>query len=134
MNRLARALEDDARHRRADPAAESRDPGRAAPGARLQRRRGAFLQVEARAAHDRLTGVANRETLLTTLVAEIERATRHHKWLSVAFIDIDRFKPINDTYGHNCGDAVLREIAGADRGQHPRHATCSAATAARSSC
>jgi diguanylate cyclase (GGDEF)-like protein len=72
---------------------------------------GAFLQVEARATHDRLTGIANRETLLTTLTAEIERATRHHKWLSVAFIDIDRFKPINDTYGHNSGDAVLRQIA-----------------------
>jgi diguanylate cyclase (GGDEF)-like protein len=72
---------------------------------------GAFLQVEARATHDRLTGVANRETLLTTLQAEIERATRHHKWLSVAFIDIDRFKPVNDTYGHKAGDAVLRQVA-----------------------
>jgi len=72
---------------------------------------GAFLQVEARAAHDRLTGVANRETLLTTLGSEIERATRHNKWLSVAFIDIDRFKPINDTYGHHTGDRVLRDIA-----------------------
>jgi diguanylate cyclase (GGDEF)-like protein len=72
---------------------------------------GAFVQVEARAAHDRLTGLVNRETLLTTLGSEIERATRHQKWLSVAFIDIDRFKPINDTYGHHAGDAVLREIA-----------------------
>jgi diguanylate cyclase (GGDEF)-like protein len=71
----------------------------------------AFLQVEARATQDRLTGVANRETLLMTLVAEVERATRHHSWLSVAFIDIDRFKPINDTYGHNSGDAVLRQVA-----------------------
>ena len=72
---------------------------------------GAFLQVEARATHDRLTGVANRETLLSTLATEIERATRHHKWLSLAFIDIDRFKPINDTFGHNAGDAVLRQVA-----------------------
>jgi diguanylate cyclase (GGDEF)-like protein len=72
---------------------------------------GAFVLVEARAAHDRLTGVPNRETLLKTLGSEIERATRHQKWLSVAFIDIDRFKPINDTYGHHAGDAVLREIA-----------------------
>ena len=72
---------------------------------------GAFVQVEARAAHDRLTGVANREALLGALTAEVERAARHHKWLSVAFIDIDRFKPINDTYGHHTGDGVLRQIA-----------------------
>jgi diguanylate cyclase (GGDEF)-like protein len=72
---------------------------------------GAFLQTEARATHDRMTGIANRETLLTILGAEVERAARHAKPLSVAFIDIDRFKPINDTYGHNSGDAVLRQVA-----------------------
>jgi diguanylate cyclase (GGDEF)-like protein len=72
---------------------------------------GAFLQTEVRATHDRLTGVPNRETLLATLTAEVERAARHAKPLSVAFIDIDRFKPINDTYGHNSGDAVLRRVA-----------------------
>lgn len=72
---------------------------------------GAFFQTEVRATHDRLTGIPNRETLLGILGAEIERATRHYKPLSVAFIDIDRFKPINDTYGHNSGDAVLRQVA-----------------------
>lgn len=73
---------------------------------------GAFIQTEVRATHDRLTGIPNRETLLTTLQAEIERAARHYKPLALAFIDIDRFKPINDTYGHNSGDAVLRQVAG----------------------
>ncbi|MGH2455688.1 MAG: bifunctional diguanylate cyclase/phosphohydrolase [Candidatus Limnocylindria bacterium] len=111
LNRIAHALEDTLQ---ADSPAELRESG--VPAERrlaraLNAATGAFLQVEARATHDRLTGIANRETLLTSLVAEIERATRHHKWLSVAFIDIDRFKPINDTYGHNSGDAVLRQIA-----------------------
>ena len=47
---------------------------------------GAFLQTEARATHDRLTGIANRETLLATLTAEVERAGRHYKPLSVAWL------------------------------------------------
>ncbi|HEX6140516.1 MAG TPA: diguanylate cyclase [Candidatus Limnocylindria bacterium] len=111
LNRLARALEDTLE---ADMPATLRVSG--VPAERRLARAfnaatRAFLQVEASATHDRLTGVANRETLLTTLVAEIERATRHHKWLSVAFIDIDRFKPINDSFGHNSGDAVLRQIS-----------------------
>jgi len=72
---------------------------------------GTYLLTEQRATHDRLTGVSNRETLLGTLHAEIERATRHYQHLSVAFIDIDRFKPINDMHGHNSGDAVLRQVA-----------------------
>jgi diguanylate cyclase (GGDEF)-like protein len=72
---------------------------------------GTSLQIAARATHDRLTGIMNRETLLQELVGEIERATRYRKPLAVAFIDIDRFKPINDTSGHNSGGAVLRQVA-----------------------
>ena len=71
----------------------------------------AFLKVEARATRDRLTGVPNRESLLATLGTEIEKATRHYRALSVAFIDIDRFKPVNDTFGHKTGDAVLQRVA-----------------------
>jgi diguanylate cyclase (GGDEF)-like protein len=112
LNRLARALEDTLDADRPVRLREAGIPAERRLARAFNEAAGVFLQVEARATHDRLTGVANRETLLTTLVAEVERATRHHKWLSVAFIDIDRFKPINDTYGHNSGDAVLRQIAG----------------------
>ncbi len=111
LNRLARALEETLHADRPVRFRESGVPAERRLARAFNAAAGAFLQVEARATHDRLTGVANRETLLTTLVAEVERATRHHKWLSVAFIDIDRFKPINDSFGHNSGDAVLRQIA-----------------------
>ena len=111
LNRLAHALEETLEADRPVRFKESGVPAERRLARAFNTAAGAFLQTEARATHDRLTGVANRETLLTTLVAEVERATRHHKWLSVAFIDIDRFKPINDTFGHNSGDAVLRQLA-----------------------
>jgi diguanylate cyclase (GGDEF)-like protein len=111
LNRLARALEETLDTDRPVRLRVAGIPAERRLARAFNAAAGAFVQVEARATHDRLTGVANRETLLTTLVSEVERATRHHKWLSVAFIDIDRFKPINDTYGHNSGDAVLRQIA-----------------------
>jgi diguanylate cyclase (GGDEF)-like protein len=71
-----------------------------------------YARVEAQATRDRLTGVPNREALLRQLTGEVERSTRHSKPLAVAFMDIDRFKAINDTHGHRIGDAVLRQLAG----------------------
>src|SRR4051794_41413811 len=63
------------------------------------------------ASTDRLTGVSNRQTLLVALIDEVERANRYGRPLSVAFVDIDHFKAVNDTYGHAAGDVVLREVA-----------------------
>jgi diguanylate cyclase (GGDEF)-like protein len=78
----------------------------------FNRAAGTFAMAEAQATRDRLTGIPNRESLLRTLSGEVERASRHSKPLSVAFLDIDRFKAINDTYGHRVGDAVLQQLAG----------------------
>ncbi|MBI2104863.1 MAG: GGDEF domain-containing protein [Candidatus Omnitrophica bacterium] len=60
---------------------------------------------------DRLTGVHNREYFMKRLIQEIERADRYHLPLSLLMIDIDNFKPVNDTLGHQQGDAVLKIIA-----------------------
>jgi diguanylate cyclase (GGDEF)-like protein len=78
----------------------------------FNRAAGTFAVAEAQATRDRLTGIPNRESLLRTLTGEVERANRHSKPLSVAFMDIDRFKSTNDTYGHRTGDAVLQQLAG----------------------
>jgi diguanylate cyclase (GGDEF)-like protein len=64
-----------------------------------------------RATVDRLTGVANRQALLASLFSEVERASRYERPLCVAFVDIDHFKTVNDTYGHAAGDIVLRGVA-----------------------
>jgi diguanylate cyclase (GGDEF)-like protein len=60
---------------------------------------------------DPLTGVWNYRYLMTSLNREVERANRFDRSLSVLMLDLDRFKNVNDTYGHQSGDAVLREFA-----------------------
>jgi diguanylate cyclase (GGDEF)-like protein len=63
------------------------------------------------ATHDGLTGLLNRASILDTLHKEAARAEREYQPLAVLMMDLDRFKQINDTYGHLAGDAVLRETA-----------------------
>ena len=59
---------------------------------------------------DSLTGCYNRGYLNELLPREITRALRYKRPLALAMCDIDKFKKINDTYGHQCGDEILKKL------------------------
>jgi len=61
--------------------------------------------------HDPLTGLHNRRYFNEVLEYEIGRSERHQHEFSILMLDLDDFKDVNDTYGHPCGDAVLRQVA-----------------------
>ena len=60
---------------------------------------------------DELTALPNRRDMLRTIDNEIQRVSRTRKPFCFIFIDIDHFKNVNDTYGHACGDEVLKHVA-----------------------
>lgn len=68
-----------------------------------------ILQAERH--RDPLTGLPNRGAFTATLALELERTRRTGAPMSLAILDVDDFKRFNDTYGHPCGDAVLRAVA-----------------------
>ena len=68
-------------------------------------------RVQFMAMHDGLTGLPNRVMFNERLTRAIAQARRHSRSLAVLFVDLDRFKIINDTLGHEAGDTVLREAA-----------------------
>ncbi|MEO5364124.1 MAG: diguanylate cyclase [Magnetococcus sp. DMHC-8] len=67
--------------------------------------------LEFKAFTDALTGTCNRARLQTLLYAEMQRSLRHGQSLSVLLFDIDHFKRVNDTFGHQAGDRVLIELS-----------------------
>jgi len=68
--------------------------------------------LEKRAQFDELTGLANRSLFTEQLTRGIGRSQRKSAPLAVLFIDLDRFKSVNDTLGHDVGDALLCDVAG----------------------
>jgi diguanylate cyclase (GGDEF)-like protein len=70
------------------------------------------LQREQRLAHtDALTGLNNRRAFWNAALREVQRSQRFGEPFSLAYIDVDRFKGVNDRYGHAAGDDLLRRIA-----------------------
>lgn len=68
-------------------------------------------ELRFQATHDGLTGLHNRASLLEMLHRELERTTRTQSSTGILMLDIDHFKPVNDTWGHPVGDLVLRQAA-----------------------
>lgn len=69
------------------------------------------LHLERMARVDALTGIANRAAFEERLTLDYERARRHSRHLALLYIDLDGFKAINDTQGHQAGDQVLKDVA-----------------------
>ena len=68
-------------------------------------------RVAHEASHDALTGLPNRALLADRIEMAVERAARNDSGVAIMFLDIDRFKTINDSLGHNAGDRLLLELA-----------------------
>ena len=77
----------------------------------VERRRSAEEKMRDMANHDNLTGLPNRGHLLDVIRMEIEAAEENPRMMAVMYVDLDGFKAVNDTLGHNAGDMLLKIVA-----------------------
>ena len=82
-------------------------------GIAIERKR-AEDRIQFMANHDALTGLPNRTLLNDRLSQALLYAQRYDRWTTVAFVDLDNFKNINDCLGHNAGDELLKIVAEPD--------------------
>ncbi|MCW8914369.1 MAG: diguanylate cyclase [Magnetovibrio sp.] len=77
----------------------------------ITQRKKALQKIEHLAHHDSLTGLPNRNLYMERVERAVVRARRSGKPLALLFVDLDKFKPINDNLGHEAGDIVLKTVA-----------------------
>jgi len=75
----------------------------------------ATSELAHQASHDQLTGLLNHQSFVRELEAELERGARYGHGVVLVFLDLDRFKEVNDTLGHQAGDRALKTFAAALR-------------------
>ena len=80
-------------------------------GLEVAERKLAEARVHALSIRDALTGLVNRRALIQQLEHAVAHAERHHGEFALLFLDLDRFKGVNDLFGHDAGDELLRQVA-----------------------
>ena len=77
----------------------------------ITERKQAERRIKHLAEHDSLTNLPNRTLLNDRLAKSLQTAKRNQTLFALIFLDLDKFKPVNDDYGHNAGDLLLKEVA-----------------------
>src|SRR5690606_26361575 len=77
----------------------------------ISERKASEQRIHRLAYYDPLTHLPNRTLFQDRLHSALQHAERHQEWVALMFLDLDRFKPINDSLGHAAGDRMLKEVA-----------------------